>query len=106
MSSNFTLGQTTTTTTTTTAPKPSSVPGPDRYVQIHKNLKQLRASLAEQAKTSQPLKQRLGSMRRELRKNLGQLVGEKGGNKKQARVSLPPLSPEYLAEAEVALYHQ
>lgn len=74
-------------TTSTTAPKPSATPAIDRYVQIHQNLKKLRASLLEQAKSSQPLKQRLGNMRRELRKNLGQLVGEKGGNKKQARPS-------------------
>ena len=64
---------------------PRAAPGLDRYVEIHQNLKKLRASLAEQAKSSPPLKQRLGNMRRELRKNLGQLVGEKGGNKTQVR---------------------
>ncbi|KAI1391370.1 GLE1-domain-containing protein [Hypoxylon trugodes] len=57
----------------------------DRYVQIHRNLKKLRASLLQQAKTSPLLKQRLGDMRRELRKNMGQLVGEKGANRTQAR---------------------
>ncbi|KAI1771863.1 GLE1-domain-containing protein [Hypoxylon cercidicola] len=55
----------------------------DRYVEIHKNLKQLRASVTQQAKLSPPLKRRMGDMRRELRKNMGQLVGERGGNKKQ-----------------------
>ncbi|RYP01712.1 hypothetical protein DL764_006137 [Monosporascus ibericus] len=67
----------------TPTPKPSTASIADRYVQIHQNLKKLRASMTEQTKTSPPLKQRLGNMRRELRKNMGQLVGEKGGNKKQ-----------------------
>ncbi|KAI1131188.1 GLE1-domain-containing protein [Nemania abortiva] len=55
----------------------------DQYVVIHQNLKKLRASLAEQAKSTPPLKARMGDMRRELRKTLGQMVTEKGGNKKQ-----------------------
>ncbi|KAI1113683.1 GLE1-domain-containing protein [Nemania sp. NC0429] len=62
------------------APKPPA----DQYVVIHQNLKKLRASLAEQAKSLPPLKARMGDMRRELRKTLGQMVVEKGGNKKQA----------------------
>ncbi|RYP77116.1 hypothetical protein DL771_001406 [Monosporascus sp. 5C6A] len=68
----------------TPTPKPSAPSVADRYVQIHQNLKKLRASMTEQTKSSPPLKQRLGNMRRELRKNIGQLVGERGGNKKQA----------------------
>ncbi|KAI0169527.1 GLE1-domain-containing protein [Hypoxylon sp. FL1284] len=63
--------------------KPPVAAGTDRYVEIHKNLKKLRASLLQQAKLSPPLKKRLGDMRREMRKNMGQLTGEKGGNKKQ-----------------------
>ncbi|KAI8633038.1 GLE1-domain-containing protein [Xylariaceae sp. FL1651] len=55
----------------------------DRYVAIHQNLKKLRASMAEQAKSVPSLKARMGDMRRELRKSLGQIVTEKGGNKKQ-----------------------
>ncbi|KAI0403234.1 GLE1-domain-containing protein [Xylaria palmicola] len=55
----------------------------DQYVVIHQNLKKLRASLAEQAKSLPLLKARMGDMRRELRKSLGQIVTEKGGNKKQ-----------------------
>ncbi|KAI1425873.1 GLE1-like protein-domain-containing protein [Xylaria sp. FL1777] len=65
----------------------SAVPPPklpaDQYVMIHQNLKKLRASLAEQAKSLPPLKARMGDMRRELRKSLGQIVAEKGANKKQ-----------------------
>ncbi|RYC54756.1 hypothetical protein CHU98_g11456 [Xylaria longipes] len=58
-------------------------PPVDQYVVIHQNLKRLRASLAEQAKSLPLLKARMGDMRRELRKSLGQIVTEKGGNKKQ-----------------------
>jgi nucleoporin GLE1 len=69
---------------------PTSKPPVDRYVVIHQNLKKLRASLAEQAKSLPPLKARMGDMRRELRKSLGQIVTEKGGNKKQVRNCLRP----------------
>ncbi|KAI6093132.1 GLE1-domain-containing protein [Hypoxylon rubiginosum] len=68
----------------TSAPvRPPVVADVDPYIKIHKNLKQLRASLTEQAKRFPALKRRMGDMRRELRKNIGQLVGEKGGNRKQ-----------------------
>ncbi|KAI1190331.1 GLE1-domain-containing protein [Nemania serpens] len=63
-----------------TQPKPPA----DQYTVIHQNLKRLRASLAEQAKSLPSLKARMGDMRRELRKTLGQMVTEKGGNRKQA----------------------
>lgn len=68
-----------------TAPLASSPskPSVDRYVVIHQNMKNLRASLVEQAKSLPPLKARMGDMRRELRKSLGQMVTEKGGNKQQ-----------------------
>ncbi|KAI8964897.1 GLE1-domain-containing protein [Daldinia sp. FL1419] len=66
-----------------TPAKPSVAINIDRYIEIHRNLKRLRASLLQQSKLSPPLKKRMGDMRRELRKNMGQLVGEKGGNKKQ-----------------------
>jgi nucleoporin GLE1 len=55
----------------------------DNYVVIHQNLKKLRAYMAEQAKSSPALKARMGDMRREMRKSLGQFVTEKGGNKDQ-----------------------
>ncbi|KAI1433364.1 GLE1-domain-containing protein [Xylaria sp. CBS 124048] len=61
----------------------TSRPTNDRYVVIHQNLKKLRAYLLEQAKSLPALKARMGDMRRELRKCLGQIVTEKGGNRKQ-----------------------
>lgn len=61
----------------------------DQYTVIHQNLKKLRASLTEQAKSLPPLKARMGDMRRELRKTLGQMVTEKGGNRKQVGSSSP-----------------
>ncbi|TGJ85778.1 hypothetical protein E0Z10_g3002 [Xylaria hypoxylon] len=61
----------------------TSKPPIDQYVVIHQSLKRLRASLAEQAKSLPLLKARMGDMRRELRKSLGQIVTEKGGNRKQ-----------------------
>ncbi|KAH7032962.1 GLE1-like protein-domain-containing protein [Microdochium trichocladiopsis] len=78
--------QTNGTLTTAAAARPAQVAqpaAPDRYVTIHQNLKKLRASIAQQAKASPALKTRLGDMRRELRKNMGQLVSGKGGNKTQ-----------------------
>ncbi|KAI0459970.1 GLE1-domain-containing protein [Xylaria acuta] len=61
----------------------TSKPPVDQYVVIHQNLKRLRVSLAEQAKSLPLLKARMGDMRREMRKSMGQIVTEKGGNKKQ-----------------------
>ncbi|KAI0380873.1 GLE1-domain-containing protein [Hypomontagnella monticulosa] len=70
----------------TVATKPSVPAVADRYVEIHQNLKKLRALLLQQSQMYPDLKKRMGDMRRELRKNMGQLVGEKGGNKKQIQV--------------------
>ncbi|KAK7935158.1 RNA export mediator protein [Apiospora marii] len=63
--------------------KPPAAPDADRYVQIHKSLKKLRALMTEHAKTNPQLKKLMGEMRREIRKSLGQLTGGKGANKKQ-----------------------
>ncbi|KAI1205913.1 GLE1-domain-containing protein [Annulohypoxylon truncatum] len=68
---------------TSASAKPSTGITMDRYIEIHQNLKKLRESLSQQAKSNPALKQRMGDMRRELRKNMGQLVGTKGGNRKQ-----------------------
>ncbi|KAI0388818.1 GLE1-domain-containing protein [Xylariaceae sp. FL0594] len=73
--------------TTTTKPQAVAQPPPkppiDDYTVIHQNLKKLRAFMAEQAKAVPELKARMGDMRREMRKSLGQFVTEKGGNKQQ-----------------------
>ncbi|KAK3945799.1 hypothetical protein QBC46DRAFT_369984 [Diplogelasinospora grovesii] len=55
----------------------------DRYTVIHQNLKVLRKSMAEQAKTNRALKDRMGDMRREIRKTVGQLTGGAGANRQQ-----------------------
>lgn len=64
----------------------------DRYTVIHRNLKALRKFMVEQAKTNRELKARMGDMRREIRKSVGQLTSGAGGvNSKQVRRT-PPLS--------------
>lgn len=68
----------------TNAAPPRSVPaGPDRYTEIHKNLKVLRQSMVQQTKSNPLLKAQMGDMRREIRKSVGQLTlsaGTAGGN--------------------------
>lgn len=59
------------------APPPAQT-RPDRYAEIHKNLKILRKSMAEQAQTNPALKERMGDMRREIRKSVGQLTVSSG----------------------------
>jgi nucleoporin GLE1 len=81
------------------APPPAQQP-PDRYTEIHKNLKALRKSMAEQAKTNAALKARMGDMRREIRKSVGQLTvssGVAGVNKTQVR-NHDLLLPEDIAD--------
>ncbi|KAK0665511.1 putative nucleoporin GLE1 [Cercophora samala] len=74
---------------TTGAGQPAPPPAPaapiiDRYTVIHKNLKGLRKMMAEQAKSNRALKERMGDMRREIRKCMGQLsAGAPGVNKSQ-----------------------
>ena len=61
----------------------------DRYTVIHRNLKDLRRSMAEQAKRNPSLKSRMGDMRREIKKSIGQLTGGAPGvNRQQVRISL------------------
>jgi nucleoporin GLE1 len=56
--------------------QPSAQPAqPDQYLLIHKNLKGLRKFMLEQVKTNSALKSRMGDMRREIRKTVGQLTG-------------------------------
>jgi nucleoporin GLE1 len=84
-------------TSRTAAPAPAPT-GPDRYLEIHKNLKVLRKSLTAQAKTNPRVKARMGDMRRELRKAVGQLTptqGVAGVNKIQVWRSLVWLNRQY-----------
>ncbi|KAL2129368.1 hypothetical protein VTI74DRAFT_7886 [Chaetomium olivicolor] len=72
-------------TSRSTAPPPSQAP-PDRYAEIHKNLKALRKSIAEQGAANRALKEKMGDMRREIRKSVGQLTvspGAPSANKPQ-----------------------
>jgi nucleoporin GLE1 len=74
---------------TPTAPAPA--PGPvvlDRYAVIHKNLKVLRKGMLEQAKSNPALKSRMGDMRREIRKCVGQLTGGGVGVNRQQVINL------------------
>ncbi|KAF7515016.1 hypothetical protein G7054_g14812 [Neopestalotiopsis clavispora] len=70
-------------TAITTAPAPVAAQAPDRYVQIHQSLKKLRASIKQQMTSNAELKKNAGNMRREIRKCIGQLTGEKGANRQQ-----------------------
>ncbi|KAL9596705.1 MAG: hypothetical protein Q9219_005616 [cf. Caloplaca sp. 3 TL-2023] len=51
-----------------------------RYLDIHKSLKELRISMAQQAKRDAKLKARMGDMRRDIKKSVGQIVDIKGKN--------------------------
>ncbi|KAH8772759.1 putative RNA export mediator protein, partial [Diaporthe sp. PMI_573] len=75
---------------TTAAPTPGAPSVPvrqdtkrQRAVEIHKNLKQLRAAIASQSLQNKPLKSKAGDLRRELRKVIGQLSLDKDGNRMQ-----------------------
>jgi nucleoporin GLE1 len=63
------------------APQPQVAAAPDRYLQIHRELKKLRKDVMEQGKFP-PLKGKLGEMRRDIRKSIGQLTDVKGANSK------------------------
>lgn len=72
---------------TTASVKPTPVPAPGstdpkrlRALEIHKNLKQLRAAIASQGTQNKALKNKAGDLRRELRKSVGQLSMDKKGN--------------------------
>ncbi|KAK0626846.1 GLE1-like protein-domain-containing protein [Immersiella caudata] len=81
------------------APQPTPAPAPakavvsaspptawttiDRYTEIHRNLKALRKSMKEQLTQNKALKARMGDMRREIVKSIGQLTNGVGANRKQ-----------------------
>ncbi|CAK7209476.1 hypothetical protein SBRCBS47491_000457 [Sporothrix bragantina] len=67
----------TTATPATAAPAvsvPAAHPELERHITVHKNLKELRKYMAQQAKANQALKNRMGDMRRDIRKSFGQLT--------------------------------
>ncbi|KAL8680644.1 MAG: hypothetical protein Q9186_003182 [Xanthomendoza sp. 1 TL-2023] len=67
--------------------KPTPDPGREaehqRYLGIHQTLKELRKFMTQQAKQNPILKEKMGDMRRELRKSVGQLREGKGKNTAQ-----------------------
>ncbi|RKU42074.1 hypothetical protein DL546_004629 [Coniochaeta pulveracea] len=68
-------------------PAPRLPTAPDRYQTIHKNLKDLRKSMLAQTKTNPALKARMGDMRREVRKCVGQLVnGAPGAGQNKTQI--------------------
>ena len=62
-----------------------------RYLEIHQTLKQLREFMGQQSKQNAKLKTKMGDMRRELRKSVGQLREGRGANIKQVSAPLAEL---------------
>ncbi|TLS29501.1 hypothetical protein PpBr36_01511 [Pyricularia pennisetigena] len=70
-------------TTADSRPSPAvEVPKSDRYVEVHRNLKQLRTFMEQQRGKNPQLKKNMGDMRRFIRVKIGQLTP--GANKEQA----------------------
>ncbi|WYZ38671.1 hypothetical protein EsH8_III_000585 [Colletotrichum jinshuiense] len=62
-------------------PAPTALPTADRYTEIHQALKKLRKDIEALSKQpGSPLKGKLGDMRRQIRKSIGQLTAGKGAN--------------------------
>lgn len=62
---------------------PEEVSVQERYVALHKTLKDMRQWLRGVGKERQPVKQTMGDMRRTIKKCVGQLRDGKGANKQQ-----------------------
>lgn len=58
-----------------------------KYMELHKRLKQLRKFVTDQSKANPQIKKRIGEMRREIRKSVGQLTSEKGANRTPVSLS-------------------
>lgn len=84
--------------------KPSSQPAPlqssippewelehNRYLEIHRHLKDLRKSMTKTAKERPELKDEMGNMRRAIKKSVGQLNKSKGGNTKPLKAIIETL---------------
>jgi nucleoporin GLE1 len=63
-----------------------TLPRTQQYLEIHNRLKKLRTFMADQAKQSPELKKRMGEMRREIRKSVGQLTEGKGANRQPVHI--------------------
>ncbi|KAL8755051.1 MAG: hypothetical protein Q9199_003922 [Rusavskia elegans] len=63
-----------------------------RYLEIHKTLKELRHFMDQQSKQNPTLKAKMGDMRRGLRKSVGQLREGRGANIKQVGAPLAKVS--------------
>lgn len=55
-----------------------------KYIEIHRNLKKLREMVKQGVHHDSKLKERIGDMRREIKKCVGQLISGKGANKTPA----------------------
>ncbi|OBT52143.1 hypothetical protein VE04_08816 [Pseudogymnoascus sp. 24MN13] len=64
--------------TISTEPPPYILPGAQRYLEIHQNLKRLRHFIIDNGKKDPALKKKTGEMRREIRKSVGQLTSGRG----------------------------
>lgn len=60
---------------------PGKVAEHQRYVEIHRKLKELRKGMLDQAKQNRALKDTMGDIRRGIRQSVGQLTAGKGVNK-------------------------
>jgi nucleoporin GLE1 len=80
------------------------LPGTQRYVEIHQNLKALRKFITDAGKSSPPLKKQIGEIRRSIRKSVGQISTDVRANAKprddiiqalmnSLRVPAPPYDP-------------
>ena len=61
---------------------PERIAEHERYLQIHKNLKDLRKAVADEGKNNKPFKTAIGESRRTIRKCVGQITDVKGANVK------------------------
>lgn len=65
-----------------------------RYVELHKTLKEMRKWLKDISQGKPELKTTMGNMRRSIKKSVGQLRSGTGANKQQVRIPSPPFFPE------------
>lgn len=73
---------------------PGKVTEHQRYVEIHRKLKELRKGMLDQAKQNRGLKDTMGDIRRGIRQSVGQLTTGKGVNK--IPVSIVIVAPVHL----------